>query len=163
MNVTEARKLFAYDTWANGLVLESVEAVPSGDLRRDLSTSHRSIFGTLVHIVGAEEVWLARWHGEKGALPDPDTIPSLAALNDRWEAVRRGRDAYVDSLNDDALHQEMEIVTLTHGTFRHTPWQMIQHVVNHSSYHRGQIVTLFRQLGLEPPATDLIRFLRLDQ
>lgn len=161
MTIGNIEMLFDYDTWANELVFDAVATLSEETLRQDLSTSHDSIFGTLVHIVGAEEVWLSRWRGEPGAtLPDPSQIPSLAALRERWGAARAGRDAFLESLDEATLDETIEITTLLGKSFRHSYRHMFQHVVNHSSYHRGQIVTLLRQVGAEPPATDLIKFHR---
>jgi uncharacterized damage-inducible protein DinB len=153
--------LFDYDTWANDRVFDCVSRLSEEQLRHNLSTSHDSIFGTLVHIVGAEEVWLARWRAEPGVgLLDASTVPSLDALQERWQMARRGRDTFVASLDDATVDDEIEITTTGGKTYRHSFRHMFQHLVNHSSYHRGQIVTMLRQLGVEPPATDLIRYLR---
>ena len=162
MSLKDIEELFDYDSWANGLVFDAAARLADEELRRDLSTSHESVFGTLVHIVGAEEVWLARWQKEPAkGLPAVSEFETLDALRSRWEGIRRERDAFVSSLEgDDALADELEVTTLAGGAYRHTFQEMFHHVVNHSSYHRGQIVTLLRQLGAEPPATDLIRYHR---
>lgn len=166
MNLADASELFAYDTWANDLLFDAIAKIADDDLRRDVGSSHRSIFGTLVHIVGAEEVWLARWASDEQApptLPNPDDIASLDELRNRWDRVRRNRDAFVGGLSDGALGEEQEMTNTRGETFHHTFQQMFQHVANHSTYHRGQLVTMLRQLGAEPPATDLIRFHRLSR
>ncbi len=164
MNLEDAKVLFAYDTWANDLFFDAVAGLGDDALRRDLASSHESIFGTLVHIVGAEEVWLARWTSDghtPPTLPNPDDIPSLDALRQRWDQIRRDRDDFVGALADETLGDELSMTNSRGDTYRHTYQQMFQHVVNHSSYHRGQIVTMLRQLGAKPPTTDLIRFQRL--
>jgi len=163
MNLADGIQLFAYDTWATDLFFDALAKIPDDELRRDVGTSHQSIFGTLVHIVGAEEVWLARWTSEDGAppsLPSPDDIASLEELRKRWDRVRRDRDAFVKRLSDEALTEELTMTNSRGETFRHTFQQMFQHLANHSTYHRGQIVTMLRQLGAEPPPTDLIRYYR---
>lgn len=161
MSHREIKQLLGYDTWANELVLDAVAKLSSDELNRDLTTSHESVLGTLVHLVGAEEVWLSRWDGgpSKG-MPSLAEVASIDALRTRWDAVRRARDRFVDTLDDETLDREIEISTLAGKSFRHSFRHMILHVVNHSSYHRGQVVTLLRQLGAEPPATDLILYYR---
>jgi uncharacterized damage-inducible protein DinB len=66
---------------------------------------------------------------------------------------------FVATLDDCKLQETLETTTLA-GTFTAPYWQMIQHVVDHSSYHRGQIVTMLRQLGVTPPSTGMMRFYR---
>jgi uncharacterized damage-inducible protein DinB len=61
---------------------------------------------------------------------------------------------------DDGKLQEMLSTTARTGSYTTSYWQMIQHVVDHSSYHRRQIVTMLRQLGVTPPSTGLMRFYR---
>jgi uncharacterized damage-inducible protein DinB len=164
MNHADVATLFAFDTWANDLVFDALAELDDDALRRDLKASHESVFGTLVHLVGAEEVWLARWTSggqSKVTLPSPDSIPALDALRQRWNQIRAERDAFVDELNDDTIGDSLTMTNSRGDAYRHTYQEMFQHVVNHSSYHRGQIVTLLRQLGATPPATDLIRFHRL--
>jgi uncharacterized damage-inducible protein DinB len=66
---------------------------------------------------------------------------------------------FLDTLDDRTLQETLTASTLT-GTYTSPYWQMIQHVVDHSSYHRGQIVTMLRQLGMTPPSTGMMRFHR---
>ena len=70
MNINEIRRLYAYTEWANGLVLEAAEKLSSEQLLRDVKISHNSILGTLVHMAGAEWIWLERWHGHSPTDPD---------------------------------------------------------------------------------------------
>jgi uncharacterized damage-inducible protein DinB len=161
MNLDELRSLFAYDSWANDILLAAIQRLPEETLRRDLGASHQSLFGTMVHLVAAEEIWISRWKGApRPKLTSTEEIPSMSALLDWWSRVREERDAYVSSLKDADLEGELEMSTSTGTKYRHRFSDMFRHMANHSSYHRGQVALLLRQLGEKPPSTDLIRFYR---
>ena len=63
MNLADIKRLFDYMEWANDLAIEAAAKLPDDALRRDVNISHGSIFGTLVHMAGAEWIWVERWHG----------------------------------------------------------------------------------------------------
>jgi uncharacterized damage-inducible protein DinB len=161
MNLEEARTLFAYDSWANALILDAAARLADDDLRRDLEVSHRSVYETLVHLIAAEEIWLSRWKGApRGRLTGAGEIPSFARLREWWKGVESERDAFVGGLSEADLDREIELSTTGGATFRHRFADMFRHLANHSTYHRGQVAAMLRQLGEAPPATDLIRYYR---
>ncbi len=161
MKIDELRTLFAYDTWANELLLDAARGIPEESIGRDLGTSHQSLLGTFVHLVAAEELWVSRFKGApRSKLRGLDEIASLDAVLSWWEAVRLERDAFISSLGEDDLEREMEITTTAGATYRHSYAEMFRHLANHSTYHRGQAAGILRQLGGKPPSTDLIRFYR---
>ena len=67
MNLSDIKHLLSYTEWANDLALDAAAQLSEENLRRDVGISHKSIFGTLVHMAGAEWVWLERWHGRSPA------------------------------------------------------------------------------------------------
>jgi len=161
MKIDELRTLFAYDSWASDLLLDAVKALPEEAIRRDLGTSHQSLLGTLVHVVAAEELWLSRWKGApRSKLTGLEEIASLDAFLEWWKKVRAERDSYITSLAEADLEHEMELTTTAGVTYRHRYADMFRHLANHSTYHRGQVAAMLRQLGEKPPSTDLIRFYR---
>jgi uncharacterized damage-inducible protein DinB len=161
MTLDEVRTLLAYDTWANGAFLDAIEGLPEEKQRLDLKASHRNLFGTMVHVVAAEEIWLSRWKGApKARLTREEDVPDAKELRRWWNDVIAERDAFANALLEDDLDREMEMSTTSGTTYRHRFADMFRHVVNHSSYHRGQLVSMLRQLGEKPPSTDFIRFLR---
>lgn len=161
MNKREAVSLFAYDSWANALLFEAASKLDAESLRRNMGTSHESLLGAMVHIVGAEEIWLSRWKdAPRSKLRSTDEIPTLDALMGWWKAVREERDRFVETLTDADMERTLEMSTSTGDTFTHTFAEMFRHLANHSSYHRGQMASLLRALGQKPPSTDLIRFYR---
>lgn len=161
MDLAEVRELFAYNAWANRVFFDALGAVPSAAYLRDLKSSHGGLHGTLCHIVWTEELWLARWLTRPGpAVAQGKDLATLAAARARWERVEAERGAFLAALSEQRLADTVVVKPTTGGEFLHTFRQMFRHVVDHSSYHRGQLVTLLRQLGVTPPNTGLIVYYR---
>jgi uncharacterized damage-inducible protein DinB len=161
MTLEEILTLFQYDEWATKRTIESVSSLSEEQYNRDLKSSYGCIHGTLFHIYWADCLWLERW---KGNSQPPsitvDQIQSLSALNDLWEENRKRLYAYLANITEAKLSAPLSY-TDTRGNSHSEPlYQQMQHRVNHSSYHRGQIVTMLRQVGGKPQATDLIAFYR---
>ena len=161
MNLDEARELFRYNAWANQVIFAGVSGVPDTDYRRDLKSSHGGIHGTLAHLVWAEALWLARWQAQPNpAVPQGQDLHTLDDVRGRWEKIEGERWAWIAGLTNERLDDTVKVIPTAGGEFLHTYRQMFRHLVNHSSYHRGQVVTMLRQLGHKPPSTDLILFYR---
>ena len=166
MNIQDIRRLFDYTEWANGLAMEAAKQLPDENLRRDVGCSHQSIFGTLLHMAGAEWIWLERWHGRSPAKDEAwskwttESCGDLATLNDRWSEVVDRRAQFMTNIDEDRLAADLSFKLLSGDPSSMPLIDQMQHVVNHATMHRGQIVSMIRQLGIEPPATDLIFFLR---
>lgn len=162
MTTGEVRQLFAYDAWANGLVFEAAAALSEERAGHPLASSFPSVVATLAHVVGAEWVWMRRWLGDSPVgFPEWVATPVLDDLRARLSAVEREREAFVAGLSDADLGRVVAYRDLAGRPFAEPLDGLIRHVVNHSTYHRGQVATQLRQLGVTPPGTDLIVFLRL--
>jgi uncharacterized damage-inducible protein DinB len=157
----ELSRLYHYDEWATNKLIEAVEKVDASRLQKDLGTSFGSLYGTLVHIYGAQLIWLGRWKGfTPSALPKPEDIPTLPELKSRWTKLRTEFREFLNSKTDDQLQEPFSYTDLKGNSWSERHYQQIQHVLFHSMYHRGQVVTLLRQLGEVPPQTDLIAYYR---
>jgi uncharacterized damage-inducible protein DinB len=156
-----ARQLFAYDAWANRRSFGACAALTPEQFTRQLGSSFSSVRDTLAHILGAQFVWLERFHGRvpAGLLP-PSDFPDLASLNARSAELQQGLTDYVNRLSAEDLAASFEYRDLKGNPHRNVRWQALQHLANHGTYHRGQITTLLRQLGAKPVSTDLIAFYR---
>jgi uncharacterized damage-inducible protein DinB len=161
MTADEARELFAYGVWANGVVFDAVEALTPEQLTTPVASSFPSVRGTLGHIVAAEWVWLRRWLGESpSAMPAWVAGTSLPELRGRLGAVEAERDQYLATLADAGLEKVIEYRTIAGKAHADPLAGLVRHVVNHSTYHRGQVATQMRHVGIVPPTTDLIAFMR---
>ncbi len=160
--IDEIRELFEYTSWADGRVLDAVAKLDAAAFEKELGSSFPSIRATLVHVLSADWVWLARWQGHSPAgIPGDWDLSSFAAIRSRWEEIRRERAAFVAGLSDADLARPLAYRNIRGESFVNTFAEMLRHVVNHSTYHRGQVITMLRQLGAEGVSTDLIAFYRL--
>ena len=166
MNLADIQQLLTYTEWANDLAMEAAGKLEDEHLQRDFGISHKSIFGTLVHMAGAEWIWLERWHGNSPTKAEAwsrwstDACNDLLTLKDRWTELVNKRTKYVSQLAESTLAGELAFKLLSGDPSSMPLINQMQHVVNHATMHRGQVVGMIRQLGMEPPATDLLFYLR---
>ena len=168
MNLSDIKNLFDYTEWANALALDAAAKLSDEVLRRDVNISHQSVFGTLLHMAGAEWIWLERWHGRSPAKAEAwsmwtaESCADLAALNGRWQEVVDRRAGYISELDEGRLAAELPFNLLSGDPSSMKLVDQMQHVANHATMHRGQVVGMIRQMGIEPPSTDLLFYLRSD-
>ena len=166
MNLSDIGQLFDYTEWANGLAMNAAAELPEESLRRDFGISHGSIFGTLLHMAGAEWIWLERWHGqsppksEAWSLWKTESCGDLATLNERWREVVDRRARFISEVDESRLKADLPFKLLSGDPSSLPLVDQMQHVTNHATLHRGQVVGMIRQLGIEPPSTDLLFYLR---
>jgi len=150
-------RLLAYTVWANHRVVRAAVTLEPTDFAKDMGSSHGGIRGTLTHMLSAEWIWLERF---KGVSPDrtidEGEFPDLMCLRDRWTAIEEHRATWFSSLPEDAVSSRITYSSAS-GVEQQAPlWQLIQHLANHATYHRGQVTTLLRVLGATPAATDML-------
>lgn len=166
MNLTDIRQLFDYTEWANDLAMDAAAKLSDDVLRRDVAISHQSIFGTLLHMAGAEWIWLERWHGRSPArdaawsLWTTDSCADLSMLKERWQELIDRRTQFISKLDEERLEAELAFKLLSGDPSSMRLVDQMQHVVNHATMHRGQVVGMIRQLGIDPPSTDMLFYLR---
>jgi|ERR1700722_727042 len=167
MNKDDIQLLFEYDRWANKSVLQAASTLSGEQFTRDLGGSFKSVRDTLVHIVSGEWGWLTIW--KEPALTsafvtelwdrievtfDPKAYCDIASVRAKWGEIEREQIDFVSGVTDESLMRMLPIRT-THLSLAH----LMQHMANHSTYHRGQVSMMMRQLGGKPVATDFARFL----
>src|SRR5882762_5893137 len=166
MNLADIKRLFDYTEWANDLAQQAAANLSDEHLRQDFKISHGSIFGTLLHMAGAEWIWLERWHGnsppkkEAWSLWTNEACPDLKTLNERWRDVVDRRAQFLSKVDESRLAAELPFKLLSGDPSSLPLIDQMQHVANHATMHRGQVVGMIRQLGLAPPSTDLLFYLR---
>lgn len=151
-----------YNHWANERLAGVFSALPAEAFDREIVSSFPSARRTFLHIWDAELIWLKRLQGE--SLTD---FPSKTFARTQVEVLagllRCSSDflAFTEKQPEDFFEKEMRFTTITSGGYSQRAFEMIHHCLNHSTYHRGQLVTMGRQLGLEKiPPTDMIFYLR---
>ena len=161
MSPDEMQLLYDYNAWANRRVLSAAEKLTAEEFLIPLHSSFSSVRETLAHIYGAEWAWLERFQGRTpNALPIAEEFRDIAGLRNKWLEHEQRLLTFVRGLSQADLDREMEYKTFKFGVYRNPVWQSMQHVVNHGTYHRGQVTTLLRQLEAQPILTDLMHFYR---
>ena len=161
MSPEDIKLLYEFNSWANHRSMSAAEKLTNEQFVKPLGSSFSSVRDTLAHIYGAETIWLERFQGHSpSSLPDVKQFATLTSLREMWMQQESRLLAFVRGLTQTDLDREMEYKTLKFGVYRNPLWQSMQHVVNHGTYHRGQVTTMLRQLGAEPILTDLMHFYR---
>jgi uncharacterized damage-inducible protein DinB len=166
MNLADIKQLFDYTEWANDLAMDASAKLSDENLRRDVSISHKSIFETLLHMAGAEWIWLERWNGRSPARDQAwaswttESCANLPMLKERWRESIEARAQFISKLDEERLGTELAFKLLSGDASSMRLVDQMQHVANHATLHRGQIVGMIRQLGIDPPSTDLLFYLR---
>lgn len=159
MTPEEVQTLYAYNAWANRRALDACAPLSAAQFTQNVVSSFSSVRDTLAHIMLAEWIWLERWLGRSPAFP-PSDLADFASIRTRWQTIDADLNAFVQKLSVADLDRVVEYKNTKGNAFSNSMQQMLQHVVNHSTYHRGQITTMLRQLGATPLTTDLIAFYR---
>lgn len=162
MTQNELQLLVDYHYWARDRMLEALDALPGEAYLRPLGNSFASIRDTVVHVYSAEWIWIERWHGVSPSAPiDVSGLQDVAALRRAWSALEVRLRAYCETLTGDRVNERVAYRNLAGLAAESSRWTMLQHVVNHASFHRGQVTTMLRQMGMKAPASqDLITFYR---
>jgi uncharacterized damage-inducible protein DinB len=167
MTKDDIQLLYEYDRWANNRVLQAASTLSAEEFTRDLGGSFRSVRDTLVHIVDAERGWLTCWKEpfpsstfimdywtRHDALFNPNAFPDLTAVQLKWAEVQREQVEFVNRVTNESLGRMLPVrstqISLAH---------LMQHLANHSTYHRGQVALMMRQLAAKPLSTDFAMFL----
>jgi uncharacterized damage-inducible protein DinB len=167
MTKDDIQLLYEFDRWANHRVLQAASTLSAEEFTRDLGGSFRSVRDTLVHIIRSEQGWLTCWKEHSpsptfvidfwtrhNALFNPNAFPDLAAVHLKWTEVEREQLDFVNRVTNESLQRLLPVRT-TQISLAH----LMHHLANHSTYHRGQVTLMMRQLHKEPLATDFAMFL----
>ena len=159
MNQDEVRSLFAFNAWANHRMLQACSALTPAEFTQPATSSFPTVCDTLRHIMGVEWLYLERLHGRYPTeLLPGEKFESVAQFEARWEGIKKGLEDYVRSPDLGDLERIIEYRNIQGKHFRYPLRALLQHVVNHSTYHRGQVATQLRELGAKPLSTDLLRY-----
>ena len=149
-----------YSAWATRRVLDPCGSLTPEQLCKGLAASHSSILQTFSHIYDAERVWLQRLVETDNEVLPPGPSPEYAfefmvrSWPEQWEGYRR----WIDAASEADLTLELLTVLPDGGLFRVPRWQILLHAINHSTFHRGQIITMLRNFDVPPPNTDLTAY-----
>ena len=160
MNTKEYfQQLYGYNYWANQRYFTVAEGLTDEQLHRRQGHSWDSVHAVLVHMLSSEWVWLQRWHGAtpKGHL-DPADFPTLASLKQRWAGVETEMRAFINSQTDDGLQAVITYSNFSGEAFQVPLWQMLMHVANHETHHRGELAAMFALMNVPHPEEEVIQY-----
>lgn len=162
MNLADLKNLLEYHYWARDRMLDAVEPLTPEQFTKDLGSSFKSIRDTVAHTHAAEWAWHSRWRGVSPAeLLPADRFPDVASARAAWSDLEQQVRSLVDGMSESDVTNVIAYKLLSGAEGSSPFWQMLQHMVNHASYHRGQVTTMLRQLGAKPgKSMDMIAFYR---
>lgn len=163
MNAADViRRLHEHRLWTNERMIDACAALSDTDRRKPFPMGPGSVWGTLVHVYGAEMVWL----GALGAVtarpfPGDSTFKSLDDLLIAWNDLHEQWRRYLAKLDDRELSRPVTRTNLKGVTTTTAASDVLLHVCTHSMYHVAQLMNMLRHLGVSPlPETNLITMAR---
>ncbi len=153
MTTEDARTHLRYSGWASRRLLDAALQLPAEQIERDLKVSHKGVLGTLNHIHMADRAWLYRVLGEPMEQPQ-------GSIEVEWSQIQRRWEEWCDSPAAADLDRVISYKDMKGNAHRSALSEIILHLVNHATLHRGQVMAMMRQLGVAPPPTDLIFYYR---
>jgi uncharacterized damage-inducible protein DinB len=162
ISLEHVRKLFDYHHWAGNQCFDAVAGLTAAQLDQPWGGSFKTGRGLLAHIVGADRVWIERFGGGS-----PTRLPELPSgwsgedFRAEWRRLADAEAAFIRALDGAGLAADLSYVNLKGEPFRYPLHETLVHLVNHGTYHRGQIAHLLRDMGMPAPSTDYVRFLQV--
>jgi uncharacterized damage-inducible protein DinB len=157
-SVEHVRALYAYNEWANNHLLAVCESIPEEQLAERRGASFESILTTFAHIAAAQINWLERWVSGRNRIPtlELQQMPDLGTVRAAFLASHAGLQEFLAGLDEERLAAPLAFRDSS-GTESNRPlWQLMTHVANHGSYHRGEIALMLSETGHSPGDLDFI-------
>jgi len=150
-----------YSSWASRRLVDAAARLTPEQLTREFGTADRSVLGTLVHIFAADRIWLGRVQGNAPArFLDPETDMRFPVLENDWPALHERWGQWAAALDESSVETHVPYADLKGNPYETPLWQIVLHVVNHATHHRGQVSGFLRAMGHKPPPLDLIAYYR---
>ncbi|WP_127530987.1 DinB family protein [Paenibacillus kobensis] len=150
-------QLYQYNVWANDRVLQHLQSLPANLFHQEVDLGFRSIAEAVGHLAAADEVWFAR-------IQEQAPPPLSARVFSDVEEARRHRDELQSRmrlfLSNTDVQKRVTYSNTAGQSFTNSIAEIIQQVVNHGTYHRGNVTTILRSLGYNGTMTDFIAFIR---
>ena len=161
MNKNNILTLFEYNAWANQCILETAAKISSEQFTNNVSFGYGDLRETLTHTLVAEYIWRVRWEGQTSIdVFEAEDFPNFAALQTRWKSEEQLLAQFLENLSDDELDQPVNYKT-SKGTYHsELLWQLMVHLVNHSTQHRSEAAAMLTEFGHSPGDIDFIIYLR---
>ena len=162
MNKQYFIELAEYNIWANDIVYTWLENISDEQWNKTIISSFNSIQETVLHIISAENAWMQRFRKERVEWLQSTYKGTKEDHVKLWKETSAAFKAYIKDFNEDDLTKKLDFKRLNGEAYSMPYYQLFAHVVNHATYHRGQLVTMLRQSGfLNVDSTDLLGFYRV--
>jgi uncharacterized damage-inducible protein DinB len=160
MTADDLRRLYDYNYWANGKLLEAVSRLSPEQFTQPVAGSYESIRNTLVHVMSAEWGWFDRCGGlHRGPALEPANYPTLDSIVETWRRVEAAAREFLTRLTDADVDRLVEFSLPRMPETRAIPLgHLLQHAAVHAAHHRGQIALLLRMLGQTPGNFDVLLY-----
>ncbi len=159
MNKNYFLELAQYNIWANQKMISWLSQINDEQWSQKLIGSFDSIEATAIHTAGAEKLWFERFNNQAQPFLTQTFQGNKNDLIEIWENASENLKNYVTDVSEEDLNETFAYKSLKGDDFSRVKYQAIAHVFNHSTYHRGQLVNYFRQVGFtKVDTTDLIYF-----
>jgi len=152
-----ARMLARYNHWANKLIFDAVAELPQGEATKERQSLFKNMVHTLNHNTVIDLIWQAHLEGREHGFAARNT-PEPPPLEELWrqqQAIDAWYIAWSDKLSEAGLGEKVPFTLIGGNKGVMTRAEILLHVVNHTSYHRGFVADLFYQVPARPPTTDL--------
>jgi len=152
----------AYNVWANNIVWGWLDQISSEQWNQNIISSFNSIGETVLHVVSAETIWLDRLNKEEAPIWVQSTFKgSKDETIELWKRSTAGLKKFMDDFNEAGMMDLLVFKRINGERYEMPHYQVFAHVFNHSTYHRGQLVTMLRQTGFtNVGSTDMLGFYR---
>jgi uncharacterized damage-inducible protein DinB len=157
-----ARMLARYNAWANQLIFDAVAALPGEEATKERKSLFKNMVHTLNHNYVIDRIWQAHLEAREHGYDARNTKdhPPLAELWRAQQEIDRWYIAWSDAVSDASLDESVRFTLIGGNPGVMTRGEILLHVINHTTYHRGFVADLFYQVPARPPTTDLPVFLR---
>ena len=154
--------MLAYKAWANSRTLAAACALPAEELHRKRATTFDTILRTLNHVWVVDDLFRCHLTGTEHpyTFRNTETEPTIAELADKQASMDQWYQRFAADLSSEDLDRVVEFTFVGGGDGRMTVAEILLHLVDHGTYHRGYVSDMMYQVPVEPPTTDLPVFLR---
>jgi uncharacterized damage-inducible protein DinB len=153
MTSADLQRHIRYSNWASRVLMEAIGALPPSELAKPTGISHHSILGTMTHLHFADWIWYTR---VAETIDKP--AATLEALERDWPDLQQRWEVFCDGLSEADLARPIPYRSIRGYDAVANVEQVVLHLVNHGTLHRGQVMGMIRQLGIVPPGTDLMHY-----
>jgi uncharacterized damage-inducible protein DinB len=153
------KQAYDYTYWANQRYFAVAEGLSEEQLHRTQGHSWGDVHAILVHMMSSEWVWMQRWQGTfpKGHL-DKTEYPTLALLKKRWGELETEMRAFIEAQTDASMQAPITYTNFRGETFHVPLWQMLAHIVNHETHHRGELAAIYALMDVNHPEDEMIQY-----